>query len=68
MRVMSFEFNMLGLIQNIRFDRIRKDHSHSFKKNINNYTNSDLSMQESEKNLTENVLLSSYWLQLYRKQ
>ena len=68
MRVMSFEFSMLGLIQNIRFDRIRKDHSHSFKKNINNYTNSELSMQDHEKNLTENVLLSSYWLQLYRKQ
>ena len=34
---------MLGLIHNIRVDRIRKDHSHSFKKNLNNYSNSELS-------------------------
>ena len=57
---------MLGLIHNIRFDRIRKDHSHSFKKNLNNYTNSELSIQD--KGLNENFLLSNYWLQLYRKQ
>jgi len=57
---------MLGLIHNIRFDRIRKDHSHSFKKNLNNYTNSELSTQEKDPN--EKFLLSNYWLQLYRKQ
>ena len=57
---------MLGLIHNIRVDRIRKDHSHSFKKNLNNYTNSELSIQE--KSLNENFLLSNYWLELYRKQ
>ena len=57
---------MLGLIHNIRVDRIRKDHSHSFKKNLNNYTNSELSIQN--KDLNENFLLSNYWLQLYRKQ
>ena len=68
MHVMSFKNDMLGLIHNIRFDRIRKDHSHSFKKNLNNYSNSDLSLQEHDKNLNENVLLSNYWLQLYRKQ
>ncbi len=68
MHVMSLINNMLGLIHNIRFDRIRKDHSHSFKKNLNNYSNSDLSLQEHDKNLNENVLLSNYWLQLYRKQ
>ena len=68
MRVMSFKSIMLGLIHNIRFDRIRKDHNHSFKKNLNNYSNSDLSLQEHDKNLNENVLLSNYWLQLYRKQ
>ena len=57
---------MLGLIHNIRVDRIRKDHSHSFKKNLNNYTNSELSIQN--KDLNENFLLSNYWLQLYRRQ
>ena len=43
---MSFSKIMLGLIHNIRVDRIRKDHSHSFKKNLNNYTNSELSIQK----------------------
>ena len=57
---------MLGLIHNIRIDRIRKDHSHSFKKNLNNYTNSELSIQS--KDLNENFHLSNYWLELYRKQ
>ena len=63
---MSFKNIMLGLIHNIRFDRIRKDHSHSFKKNLNNYSNSELSTQD--KDMSENFLLSNYWLQLYRKQ
>ena len=57
---------MLGLIHNIRVDRIRKDHSHSFKKNLNNYTNSELLTQN--KDSSENFLLSNYWLELYRKQ
>ena len=57
---------MLGLIHNIRVDRIRKDHSHSFKKNLNNFTNSELLAQN--KHLNENFLLSNYWLELYRKQ
>ena len=63
---MSFIKIMLGLIHNIRIDRIRKDHSHSFKKNLNNYTNSELSIQD--KDLNENFLLSNYWLELYRRQ
>ena len=57
---------MLSLIHNIRVDRIRKDHSHSFKKNLNNYTNSELYNQDMA--LNENFLLSNYWLELYRKQ
>ena len=65
---MTFIHIMLGLIHNIRIDRIRKDHSHSFKKNLNNYTNSELSIQENSENLNENFLLSNYWLQLYRRQ
>ena len=63
---MSLIETMLGLIHNIRFDRIRKDHSHSFKKNLNNFTNSELSIKDKE--LNENFLLSNYWLELYRKQ
>ncbi len=63
---MSFNKIMLGLIHNIRVDRIRKDHSHSFKKNLNNYTNSELLTQNKDSN--ENFLLSNYWLELYRKQ
>ena len=65
---MTFIINMLGLIHNIRVDRIRKDHSHSFKKNLNNYTNAELSNHEHNETLNENILLSNYWLQLYRKQ
>ena len=63
---MSLTKNMLGLIHNIRVDRIRKDHSHSFKKNLNNFTNSELSTKDND--LNENFLLSNYWLDLYRKQ
>ena len=63
---MSFNKIMLGLIHNIRVDRIRKDNSHSFKKNLNNYTNSELLTQNKDSN--ENFLLSNYWLELYRKQ
>ena len=33
---------MLNLISNIRFDRIKKDHSHSFRKSLDNYSNSEL--------------------------
>ena len=63
---MSLNMDMLGLIHNIRVDRIRKDHSHSFKKNLNNFTNSELSIKDND--LNENFLLSNYWLELYRKQ
>lgn len=63
---MSLVMFMLGLIHNIRVDRIRKDHSHSFKKNLNNFTNSELSIKDND--LNENFLLSNYWLELYRKQ
>ena len=63
---MSLNKSMLGLIHNIRVDRIRKDHSHSFKKNLNNFTNSELSVKDND--LNENFLLSNYWLELYRKQ
>ena len=59
---------MLTLIHNIRFDRIRRDHSHSFKKSLNNYTNSELNSEESGLASTNNFILSNSWIELYRKQ
>ena len=58
---------MLTLIHNIRFDRIRKNSDFSFKRNLNNYSNSELETS-SESSLVEYGLLSSNWISLYRKQ
>ncbi len=58
---------MLSLIHNIRFDRIRKNSDFSFKRNLNNYSNSELETS-SESSLVEYGLLSSNWISLYRKQ
>ena len=58
---------MLSLIHNIRFDRIRKDSDFSFKRNLNNYSNTELETS-SQSSLVEYGLLSSNWISLYRKQ
>ncbi len=58
---------MLSLIHNIRFDRIRKNSDFSFKRNLNNYSNTELETS-SESSLVEYSLLSSNWISLYRKQ
>jgi len=58
---------MLNLISNIRFDRIRKDHSHSFKKNLDNFTNSELSVYPDTNSL-DTQLSSIDWIDIYRKQ
>jgi len=58
---------MLSLIHNIRFDRIRKNSDFSFKRNLNNYSNTELETS-SESSLVEYGLLSSNWISLYRKQ
>ena len=58
---------MLSLIHNIRFDRIRKNSDFSFKRNLDNYSNSELETS-SESSLVEYGLLSSNWISLYRKQ
>ena len=58
---------MLTLIHNIRFDRIRKNSDFSFKRNLNNYSNTELETS-SESSLVEYGLLSSNWISLYRKQ
>ena len=58
---------MLSLIHNIRFDRIRKNSDFSFKRNLNNYSNTELETS-SKSSLVEYGLLSSNWISLYRKQ
>ena len=58
---------MLNLISNIRFDRIKKDHNHSFKKNLDNFSNSELSAFP-EKNSLDTQISSADWINLYHKQ
>ena len=58
---------MLSLISNIRFDRIKKDHTHSFKKHLDNFSNSELSIYPDKENL-DTQISSADWIQLYRKQ
>ena len=58
---------MLHLISNLRFDRIKRDHNHSFRKNLENYTNSALTVYP-EKNSLDTQISSTDWINLYRKQ
>jgi len=58
---------MLSLIHNIRFDRIRKNYDHSFRKNLNNYNTSELSDYGSNAESLDTQLLSSNWITIYRK-
>ena len=58
---------MLNLMHNIRFDRIKKSNDYSFKKSLENYSNSELSVYPSKENL-DTQLSSADWINLYRKQ
>ena len=58
---------MLNLMHNIRLDRIKRNNDHSFKKNLENYSNSELSIYHSKENL-DTQLSSTDWINLYRKQ
>lgn len=58
---------MLNLMHNIRLDRIKRNNDHSFKKNLENYSNSELSIYPSKENL-DTQLSSIDWINLYRKQ
>ena len=58
---------MLNLMHNIRFDRIKRNNDYSFKKNLENYSNSELSIYPSKENL-DTQLSSADWINLYRKQ
>jgi hypothetical protein len=54
---------MLNLISNIRLNRIKEDKQYGFKKEINNYTTSEL---DGEDNEGSNNFTSEVWLALYR--
>ena len=58
---------MLNLMHNIRLDRIKRNNDHSFKKNLENYSNSELSIYPTKENL-DTQLSSIDWINLYRKQ
>ena len=58
---------MLGLIHNLRFDRIKNNHSYSFKKNLNNFSTEELSNLLEPQN-DGGTILSNDWIKLYRKQ
>ncbi len=62
--MVSLILHMLSLIHNLRFDREKRNHDHSFKTNLNNFTTSEL----AENYDSSNQLLSSNWLSIYRKQ
>ncbi len=57
---------MLNLINNLRFDRLEKSRQHSFKKDLENYTSSELSLSDYSK--FDNKHLSLDWISIYRKQ
>ncbi len=57
---------MLSLIQNLRFDRNESKSKFSFKKDLENYNTSELLSHTG--NVIVNKQLSSYWLEIYRKQ
>ena len=57
---------MLSLIQNLRLDRNESKSKFSFKKDLENYNTSELLSQTG--NVIVNKQLSSYWLEIYRKQ
>ncbi len=58
---------MLGLIQNIRFDRNKDRSRYSFKTDLENYSTSELLAATGNQSIS-NKQLSSNWLEIYRKQ
>jgi len=58
---------MLNLMHNIRLDRIKRNSEYSFKKNLENYSNSELSVYPTKESL-DTQLSSTDWINLYRKQ
>ena len=54
-------------MHNIRLDRIKRNSEYSFKKNLENYSNSELSVYPTKESL-DTQLSSADWINLYRKQ
>ena len=57
---------MLGLINNLRYDRLDKSKQYSFKTDLENYNTSELDTS----NLTriDNKYLSVNWISIFRRQ
>ena len=57
---------MLGLINNIRFDRLERSKQYSFKTDLENYNLSELDTNNTTR--IDNKYLSANWISIYRKQ
>ena len=57
---------MLGLINNLRFDRLERSKQYSFKTDLENYNLSELDTNNTIR--IDNKYLSANWISIYRKQ
>ena len=57
---------MLGLINNIRYDRLDKSRQYSFKTDLENYNTSELATSNFTR--IDNKYLSVNWISIFRKQ
>ena len=57
---------MLGLINNLRYDRLDKSKQYSFKTDLENYNISELSANNFAR--IDNKYLSLDWISIFRKQ
>ena len=57
---------MLGLINNLRYDRLDKSKQYSFKTDLENYNTSELNT--SNFTSIDNKYLSLDWISIFRKQ
>ena len=57
---------MLGLINNLRYDRLDKSKQYSFKTDLENYNTSELNTSNFAR--IDNKYLSVYWISIFRKQ
>mgnify|MGYP001250827540 FL=1 len=57
---------MLGLINNLRFDRLDRSKQYSFKTDLENYNISELDTSNFTR--VDNKYLSVDWISIFRKQ
>lgn len=57
---------MLGLINNLRFDRLERSKQYSFKTDLENYNLSELDTDNFTR--IDNKYLSVNWISIFRKQ